>query len=78
MQTVRDALETSDSWGLDGSSNLFYYLFDDWRAVYYTVAVFQKKLRGLVCHLPSSKGRPCANPPLAKGNTLNYSNQYPK
>ncbi|RDL41990.1 uncharacterized protein BP5553_01969 [Venustampulla echinocandica] len=47
MQTVRDALGSSDSWGIDGASNLFYYLFDDWRAVYCTVAVFQKKLRGL-------------------------------
>ncbi|KAF4637447.1 hypothetical protein G7Y89_g653 [Cudoniella acicularis] len=46
MQSVRQVLNKSpvDKWGEEGASNLFYYLFDDWRAVYSTVGAFQKRL----------------------------------
>ncbi|TVY44487.1 hypothetical protein LSUB1_G000629 [Lachnellula subtilissima] len=49
MQSVRQALEglDIDDPGSEGSSNLFYYLFDDWRAVYSTVEVFGKELKSL-------------------------------
>ncbi|TVY54071.1 hypothetical protein LCER1_G005000 [Lachnellula cervina] len=49
MQSVRQALEglDIDDPGSEGSSNLFYYLFDDWRAVYSTVEVFGMKLKSL-------------------------------
>ncbi|KAG9235638.1 hypothetical protein BJ875DRAFT_458578 [Amylocarpus encephaloides] len=49
MQTVRDALSlvSQNDWGLEGSSNLFYYLFDDWRAAYQTVGGFSLKLSEL-------------------------------
>ncbi|TVY50093.1 hypothetical protein LOCC1_G000020 [Lachnellula occidentalis] len=49
MQSVRQALESPDidDRGSEGSSNLFYYLFDDWRAVYSTVEVFGKRLKSL-------------------------------
>ena len=54
MQTVRQALELDDaaqvSIGNEGSSNLFYYLFDDWRAVYSTIAAYRDRLAKLVCH----------------------------
>jgi hypothetical protein len=52
MQTVRQALEldaTQASTGIEGSSNLFYYLFDDWRAVYSTIAAYRARLAKLVC-----------------------------
>jgi hypothetical protein len=52
MQTVRQALDldfTSSQAGNEGASNLFYYLFDDWRAVYSTIAAFKKRLDDLVC-----------------------------
>jgi hypothetical protein len=51
MQTVRQVLELDSSQadpGIEGASNLFYYLFDDWRAVYITVAIFRQKLQILV------------------------------
>jgi hypothetical protein len=51
MQTVRQALDLDASQvnpGVEGSSNLFYYLFDDWRAVYSTIAGFRKRLEELV------------------------------
>lgn len=50
MQSVRQALADVDDGyhGVEGASNLFYYLFDDWRAVYSTVDVFGKKLLSLV------------------------------
>ena len=50
MQSVRQALEglDIDDPGSEGSSNLFYYLFDDWRAVYSAVEVFGKGLKSLV------------------------------
>ena len=52
MQSVRQALEESDAAqahpGIEGASNLFYYLFDDWRAVYSTVASFRARLESLV------------------------------
>ncbi len=47
MQTVRQALDldaNQGDFGIEGASNLFYYLFDDWRAVYTTVAKFQSRL----------------------------------
>ena len=51
LQTVRQALEqaaSQDHPGLEGASNLFYYLFDDWRAVYSTVAGFHQRLEEFV------------------------------
>jgi len=54
MQTVRQTLEfdlTGADPGVEGASNLFYYLFDDWRAVYTTVAGFQYRLEELVCEM---------------------------
>lgn len=51
MQTVRQVLELDEAQanpGIEGASNLFYYLFDDWRAVYATVSSFQKRLHDLV------------------------------
>lgn len=51
MQTVRQALDLDANQGdpgIEGASNLFYYLFDDWRAVYTTVAQFQIRLHELV------------------------------
>ena len=62
MQTVRQVLEldtTETDPGIEGASNLFYYLFDDWRAVYITVAIFRQKLQVLVCiiHLENEAGR---------------------
>ena len=51
LQTVRYALKaeavqaTPD---IEGSSLLFYYLFDDWRAVYSTVGRFHLRLDNLV------------------------------
>lgn len=51
MQTVRQVLESSSKDvdpGVEGASNLFYYLFDDWRSVYMTVASFRLKLEVLV------------------------------
>ncbi|KAH9210573.1 hypothetical protein DL95DRAFT_370770 [Leptodontidium sp. 2 PMI_412] len=47
MQTVRQALKLDPGQGhpgLEGASLLFYYLFDDWRAVYSTVAMYHKRL----------------------------------
>ncbi len=51
MQTVRQALDMDSTLtdpGSEGSSNLFFYLFDDWRAVYATVAAFHQRLDTLV------------------------------
>lgn len=49
MQTVRQALEHEHGDpGIEGASSLFYYLFDDWRAVYSTVANFHLRLEELV------------------------------
>ncbi|RDW88942.1 hypothetical protein BP6252_00974 [Coleophoma cylindrospora] len=49
MQSVRQALpeSPSDSAGVEGASNLFYYLFDDWRAVYASLSRFHKRLEAL-------------------------------
>lgn len=52
LQTVRHALKAEpvqDTQGVEGSSLLFYYLFDDWRAVYGTVGKFHYRLNTLVC-----------------------------
>lgn len=51
MQTVRQALESDAGNGdpsIEGASSLFYYLFDDWRAVYRTVSGFHARLEELV------------------------------
>jgi hypothetical protein len=50
LQTVRHALtETTQAQaGIEGSSLLFYYLFEDWRAVYSTVGRFHQRLGSLV------------------------------
>lgn len=54
MQTVRQALDAvQTNSGIEGASNLFYHLFDDWRAVYSTIATFRRRLEGLVCTLIS-------------------------
>jgi hypothetical protein len=54
IQTVRQALKSDDEYdidpareGVEGASSLFYYLFDDWRAVYSTVGNFQFRLNEL-------------------------------
>lgn len=52
MQSVRQALQLESSLGdqgLEGASNLFYYLFDDWRAVFETSAAYRQRLKELVC-----------------------------
>ena len=49
MQSVRQTLEADANPGVEGASNLFYYLFDDWRAVYSTIAAFRVRLESLVC-----------------------------
>lgn len=54
MQTVRQALKHDVDelgQGMEGSSLLFYYLFDDWRAVFCTVAMYKQRLSELVCFL---------------------------
>lgn len=51
LQTVRYALRSDAAKaepGVEGASLLFYYLFDDWRAVYSTVGKFQQRLENLV------------------------------
>lgn len=51
MQTVRQALKLDPAQanpGFEGASLLFYYLFDDWRAVYSTVSMYHKRLDELV------------------------------
>jgi hypothetical protein len=51
LQTVRSTLKTEAAQaahGIEGSSLLFYYLFDDWRAVYSTVGRFHHRLDTLV------------------------------
>lgn len=50
MQTVRQTLKldaVQNNLGIEGASNLYYYLFDDWRAVYHTVAMYQQRLEDL-------------------------------
>ena len=62
MITVRQALgldAAAANAGIEGSSNLFYYLFDDWRAVYSTIAAYRARLRQLVYLSPSN-----CRPPL--------------
>ena len=51
LQAVRSSLNAEavkDAPGVEGSSLLFYYLFDDWRAVYSTVGRFHDRLDTLV------------------------------
>jgi hypothetical protein len=51
LQTVRNSLKADAAQaqpGIEGSSLLFYYLFDDWRAVYSTVGKFHQRLDALV------------------------------
>ena len=50
MQTVRQALKQDvdeSSMGLEGASLLFYYLFDDWRAVFFAVDMYSRRLAEL-------------------------------
>ncbi|KAH8599018.1 hypothetical protein B0O99DRAFT_33294 [Bisporella sp. PMI_857] len=50
LQTVRHTLDLDRSQaerGVEGASNLFYYLFDDWRAVYSTLATYKNRLEEL-------------------------------
>ncbi|TAQ89005.1 hypothetical protein B7494_g2683 [Chlorociboria aeruginascens] len=50
MQTVRQVLDLDAAQanpGIEGASNLFYYLFDDWRAVYATIATYHARLENL-------------------------------
>jgi hypothetical protein len=52
IQTIRQALKFDEDGadpGLEGASNLFYYLFDDWRAVYKTISSYRRRLDELVC-----------------------------
>jgi hypothetical protein len=52
MQAVRQALGSDTAQanpGCEGASNLFYYLFDDWRAVYTAITNYRKRLDELVC-----------------------------
>lgn len=53
MQSVRQSLpeSTQGHAGVEGASNLFYYLFDDWRAVYKSISTFHKRLEDLVSPL---------------------------
>jgi hypothetical protein len=54
LQTVRYALKVEAvqaTPGIEGSSLLYYYLFDDWRAVYSTVGRFHHRLDTLVWDL---------------------------
>lgn len=50
MVSIRNALQEGapNEWGNEGASNLFYYLFDDWRAVYQAMETFQDRLKALV------------------------------
>ena len=55
IQSVRQALDRDSlqpSSGIEGASNLFYYLFDDWRAVYSTISTFRHRLEELVSAKP--------------------------
>jgi hypothetical protein len=64
MQTVRQLLELDAAYenpGIEGASNLFYYLFDDWRAVYSTIAGYRDKLEELVCTLTLRRRAPHAD-----------------
>lgn len=49
IQTIRQTLDLDGAGaGSEGASNLFYYLFDDWRGVYATMSKYQKMLEELV------------------------------
>lgn len=49
MQTIRPLISFDDADpGIVGSNVLFYYLFDDWRAVYGSIAGFRQDLANLV------------------------------
>ena len=66
MQSVRQALEADadpSTSGLEGASNLFYYLFDDWRAVYSTIAAYRQRLEELVCYHESLSSKLRSNFP---------------
>ncbi len=54
LQTVRQALKLDTAQGdsgIEGASLLFHYLFDDWRAVLSTVAMYNRRLDELVRYL---------------------------
>jgi hypothetical protein len=66
VQTVRyalkpdaNALPSQTTPNVEGSSLLFYYLFDDWRAVYDTVGKFHGRLNTLVSKSSSLYFDPC-------------------
>lgn len=63
MVDIRNALQKGKplDWGNEGASNLFYYLFDDWRAVYKAVETFQDRLKALVWTSISSSLEVVAN-----------------
>ncbi|KAH8808293.1 hypothetical protein F5884DRAFT_791748 [Xylogone sp. PMI_703] len=51
MQSVRPALDPDGNGksktGIEAASNLFYYLFDDWRIVYITIETYKRALDSL-------------------------------
>lgn len=50
LQSVRQTLGpdlAQEDIGNEGASNLFYYLFDDWRAIYVTTASYNKSCQDL-------------------------------
>ena len=58
IQTVRQTLDLDAAGahpGLEGASNLFYYLFDDWRTVYLTINEYRRSIELLVCTLVENK-----------------------
>lgn len=52
LQSVRHSLDSDESdqstAGIEGASNLFYYLFDDWYTVYAMIDQYSKRLQELV------------------------------
>lgn len=66
MQTVRQALKDDVDelgQGMEGSSLLFYYLFDDWRAVFRTVAMYKQRLGELRTIILGDIGRKSISTP---------------
>jgi hypothetical protein len=65
IQTIRQTLVldgTVADPGLEGASNLFYYLFDDWRAVYKTISRYSQRLQELVCLSAMVRSSAAADP----------------
>lgn len=60
LVSVRNILKsnsTHDSDGSEGSSNLFYYLFDNWYSAYKMIIANQTRLKKLVSFLQRGKRR---------------------